>query len=276
MEADLIAFSCLTATFQWAFKIAANVRKHKKIPTVFGGIHPSAVPEITMQFTEVDFVCQGEGEVALSSLVHDLQLKKTTFVIPNIWHKNNHQIIPPPSIDKFIENLDVLPLPDKEPWSKVVRIKDNYNILTARGCPYRCTFCFNNFFAELPTQKSKYLRRRSVENVLQELSLGKERYKYKYVQFHDDIFTMDKEWLYDFLPKLKKEINIPWSCSIHSHFINADLIKLMEESGCKMMQMGIQSLDEFNYKKIILKRSEAQAKLEKLSTFLINQTYNSM
>jgi radical SAM superfamily enzyme YgiQ (UPF0313 family) len=83
--------------------------------------------------------------------------------------------------------------------------------MASRGCPYRCTFCFNNFFAELPEDKKtkgKYVRLRSVEHVMDELIEAKNRYKnIRYMDFQDDVFTTSKEWLQEFLPRYKKEID---------------------------------------------------------------------
>ena len=57
LDPDLIGFSCLTNTFEWSIEIARRVREQKRIPTIFGGVHPSAIPAFVLGYDEVDFVC---------------------------------------------------------------------------------------------------------------------------------------------------------------------------------------------------------------------------
>lgn len=263
LNPDLLAVSALTNTYGWSIDIVRRVREKKRIPTVFGGVHASAVPDFVMGYDEVDFVCVGEGEMPLLALVEDLRRGGSGVGINNIWSKPDGLPQPPPAINGFIQDLDALPLPDKDLYAPTVPKRHVYRMMTARGCPYRCTFCFNNFFAELPSVggPKEYLRRRSVDHCLDELVRGKEKYDYAVVEFHDDIFTMNKDWLADFLPRMKKEIDVPWICETHAKFMDDDTAKLMKDNGCAGTKMGIQSLDHFSYKRIELKRAESEADL---------------
>ena len=260
LDPDLLGFSCLTNTFEWSVEIARRVREQKRIPTVFGGVHPSAVPDFVMGYDEVDFVCQSEGEVALLELCNSLEQGGLGTGIDNIWCKPDGQIIPPTTISRFVQDLDSLPFPDKELYAQTRPRGHVYRIMTARGCPYRCTFCFNNFYANLPTDgiQKEYVRRRSVDNVLEELVRGKERYKFKHVEFHDDIFTMKVEWLREFLPRFRKEIGVPFYCETHAKFMSDEIAELLKVGGCAGTKMGIQSLGEFSYKVETLKRVEKE------------------
>lgn len=261
LDPDIIGFSCLTNVFGWAVEIARRVREVKKIPTVFGGVHPSAVPRFVMQYPEVDFVCEGEGEVALLKLVESLETDSPGADIPNIWSKPAGEITPPPKVAAFLTDLNALPFPDKELFADTIPKRYVYRMMTARGCPYRCTFCFNNFFANLPTEKTtnkQYLRRRSIDNCIEELKAGKERFDYKVIEFHDDIFTMDREWLSKFLPQLRDEIGVPWICETHANFMDDELARLMKDTGCVGAKMGIQTLDKREYKTKTLKRVEQE------------------
>lgn len=260
-DPDLIAVGTLTHTYQWALNIVRRVRAKKRIPTVFGGIHPSAVPALVCAQDEVDFVCEGEGEYPTLKLVEALEAGREPSGINNLWTKQDGKPVPPPAVDSFLQTLDELPPPDKELYGDALPPRSIYNIITARGCPYRCTFCFNNFFANLPTQKTsprEYLRHRSVECVLEELHAGRARFDFQYVEFHDDIFTMDKAWLKAFLPRYKKEIGKPFFCETHAKFIDEDLARLLKDSGCIAAKMGIQSLGDIGYKAKTLRRAEAE------------------
>ena len=262
LDPDLLAVSTLTNVFTWSIDIARRVRQRKKIPTIFGGVHPSAVPEFVMNYPEVDFVCEGEGEVPLAALADALEHGGDVTAIPNIWSKSDGVIRRPPSVANFLADLNALPFPDKELFAPTIPKRYVYRMMTGRGCPYRCTFCFNNFYANLPTEKKTtnkdYLRRRSVENCIEELRLGKERFDFKVVEFHDDIFTMDKAWLREFLPRLRDEIGVPWVCETHAKFMDDELAQLMKNTGCVGAKLGIQSLDRSEYKIGTLKRVEKE------------------
>lgn len=259
-EPDLLAFSTLTPTFDWMVNIARRVRQARpQTKTIFGGIHASAVPEYVMKLDEVDFVCVGEGELPLVTLADSLEKGIEPAGIPNIWTKNNGQIRRPPLVSKFMQDLDSMPFPDKELYADTFPTQDVYNLVTGRGCPYRCTFCFNNNFAELPTDGNpkEYIRRRSPDNVIKELLQAKERFHIRTVQFWDDIFTMDMKWLSEFLPRYKKEIGLPWVAETHANFMDDELAQMLKDAGCVKCQMGIQSLNESAYKRTVLKRNES-------------------
>src|SRR5262245_9575398 len=72
LEPDLLAFSVRTPTYQWALQIARQAKARLAMPVIFGGVHPSAVPEICLENEAVDFVCVGEGEHAIVALCDEL------------------------------------------------------------------------------------------------------------------------------------------------------------------------------------------------------------
>ncbi len=261
LDPDLVGFSCLTNVFGWALEIARRVKERKDIPIVFGGVHPSAVPEFVIEYPQIDYVCEGEGEVALLSLLESLDGDAPGADIPNIWRKRDGKAVPPPRVAGFLTDLDALPFPDKDLFADTIPRRHVYRMMTGRGCPYRCTFCFNNFFAHLPTERTtnkSYLRRRSVDSCIQELVEGKQRYDYKVIEFHDDIFTMDKDWLRAFLPRLRDEVGVPWICETHAKFMDDELAQLMKDCGCVGAKMGVQSLDRHEYKSKTLRRAERE------------------
>jgi radical SAM superfamily enzyme YgiQ (UPF0313 family) len=142
-----------------------------------------------------------------------------------------------------------------------------YMTLATRGCPYRCTFCFNSFYADLPEEKSKFVRMRSVDHVIAELKVAKKRYNMRWVDFEDDVFATKFSWLEEFAYKYKKEINIPYQILTHPRYVNEKVAKLLKESGCQWIQMGIQSTDD-DFKKKSLMRYEKIADVENAMKYL--------
>jgi len=145
----------------------------------------------------------------------------------------------------FIQDLDSLPHYDKAIWEDHIRIGDLYLTMASRGCPYTCSFCFNNFFSRLPEEKrGKYVRQRSVDHMMYELNQAKKKYHLHAIDFQDDVFTVSKSWIKEFTDRYKKEIRKPFSCLIHPQYFDDDIARWMSDAGCNWIQMGIQTMDE--------------------------------
>lgn len=254
---DVIAFSCITATFQWAISIARLVRKSaSNIKTIFGGVHVSAVPDICLSYSEVDYVVVGEGDRALCEILNDIGSGGFNLPIVNTRYLGPDGNVVRGPQEGFYQHLDDLPFPDKTIWEPHINLKDNYLMMASRGCPYTCSFCFNNFFARLPDGKrGKYVRQRSVQNVITELKWAKDRYRIKAVNFQDDVFTVNKGWILEFCEAYKREIDLPFNCLIHPQYFDEEIAEKMRWAGCEWIQMGIQTMDE-NFKHQNLRRYE--------------------
>lgn len=260
---DVIAFGALTSTYQWGLDVINAAKKYNpNIKVIFGGVHPSAVAELVIQQLNIDFVVVGEGDVALPEILKSIENNNFSTPIINTIYKDKNGNIIKGKRGAFIQNLDNLPFPDNSIWDDYVRLGDEYVTMATRGCPYRCSFCFNNFFAKLPEEEpGKYVRLRSVDHVIAELKYAKERYNLKIIDFQDDVFGTQKKWLKEFCEKYKKEINLPFKILTHPKFMDDETGRLLSDAGCKKVQMGIQSMDE-NFKKDSLMRYEKSDDIE--------------
>ncbi len=254
---DVIAFGALTSTYQWGLTIARAAKEiNPQIKVIFGGVHPSAVPDLVITRPEVDFVTVGEGDVAFRKILEQIHRNDYSTPIINTRFKTSKGNIIRGIQGGFIQELDTLPFFDKALWEDHVRLGDLYLTMASRGCPYRCTFCFNNFFANLPEEKSgKYVRIRSVEHVMAELRAAKKRYHLRWIDFQDDVFATSTKWLEEFAYKYKKEVNLPYQILTHPRYMDEHAARLLSESGCQWVQMGVQSMDE-DFKKDSLMRYE--------------------
>jgi radical SAM superfamily enzyme YgiQ (UPF0313 family) len=266
LKPDLLAFSVLTPTYQWCLDVARQVKARTGCPVIFGGVHPSAVPEICLENDAVDYVCVGEGEAAIVSLCEVLDpggVHRPAQPIANLWWKDARgELVKGPNAP-FVQDLDALPFFDKELWQDAIDVGAYYLTMSSRGCPYRCTFCFNNFFARLPGKGGgKYVRQRSVEHQIAELREMHARYRLRYLEFTDDIFTVDKDWVREFTAAYRRELGVPFQCLVHPRYIDSDVARWLKEAGCVHVQMGVQSVDE-QYKKKTLLRMESDGHLRK-------------
>lgn len=240
-EPHLIAFSVLSTNYEWACNLARKIKNHLAVPIVFGGIHPTSLPEEVINAGIANFVIAGEGEYALLELLESGFDKKSLSLIKNLCYIENgvffHNELRQP-----VNDLDSLPFPDKDLFYNCLPyLQNSYTIMTGRGCPHACTYCCNSFLNRL--YQGKYLRRRSVGNVISELCWAMTRYKIKNVFFDDSTFTYDKKWLEDFAKEYQKAVALPCFCWVYPTDVDEGLIGILKIMNCKAVEMGVESLD---------------------------------
>lgn len=266
---DLISFSVLSHSYIWACEIAQKVKKQIDAPIIFGGMLPTAVPEAVLCNDFVDMVCVGEGDEAIVDVAENIESGRIRYDIKNIWFKENSRIIRNP-VRPLLKDLDMLPFPDKDIYTEVqLFTADRYTIMSSRGCPYKCTYCNNSLMKELYKEDGKYLRRRSVDNVLEELILATEDKRLKHIIFHDEVFTYDVGWLEEFSKRYTKEIGLPYFCWVHPNTINKKVVDLLERSNCKTLEMGVQTINTKTLERI-LHRTTTYDQIEKATRLLVD------
>jgi len=249
---DIIGFSLMTVHYQWALRVARKIKERFSIPIVFGGVHITAVPEVALEEDCVDAAVVGEGYGALKDLLESIENGKfTRHDIKNVWFRTKDGIVKNPL--RPLEDIDKMPLPDKDLFNNKLDIfYKRYILNTSSLCPYRCAYCFNRVCLDLYGVKSP-VQKRSIDNIIEELQNARSAHQIDVVQFFDDIFTLDKEWLEQFLPRYRKEINLPYTCYAHFNCIDEDRIKLLKETGCRNAQFGLQSWNE-QYRNEVIRR----------------------
>jgi radical SAM superfamily enzyme YgiQ (UPF0313 family) len=263
LKPGIVAFSVLSDNYLWASAIARELKNKIKTPIIFGGIHPTSVPENVINEPFVDYVCVGEGEEAMAELIQNLESGGDATDVPNIWAKKNGSIFRNEP-RKLADDLDAFPLPDKDLFYEEYPGFTNgiYMTMTSRGCPYQCSYCYNSYLMGIYKGKGSYLRRLSPDRVIRELVLAKEKYDMKRIVFVDDVFTSDDGWLEYFTQEYKKKIGVPFGCLVHPLFVNEKIVALLKDGGCTVAGMGIQTLNE-SIKRNIIFRSEDRRAIER-------------
>lgn len=244
-KTDIVAFSTMTGMHHWAIKIASEIKKKMNILTVFGGPHPTYAPEI-IEHPSVDVVCLGEGEYPMLDLADSFDTGKDISSIPNLWVKKNERIYKN-EIRPLIEDLDSLPFSDRRLYYKTyyyLRKSPLKRFMAARGCPYRCSFCFNPRLQEMYRGRGRYVRFRSPHNIVEEIKKVKNGYGLRGVFFTDDVFTLNKNWLREFLPLYKKYISLPFTCDSRVDILDEEIAALLKDAGCLYLRIGIESGNE--------------------------------
>jgi len=256
---DLVGFSVFTHNYQWALAVASLIKKVVDIPIIFGGIHPTILPQEVISNDCVDMVCVGEGEEAMVELLDNFKSGKTD--IKNIWFKNKNKIIQNP-LRELNCDLDSIIFPDKTLFQECINIKTKYMIMSTRGCPFDCSYCSISTLRKLYKGRGNFVRFRSAKNLIDEIVLARKKYKFVSVDFHDDVFTIDKEKLEELLRKYRIEVGLPFTCMSHSLCMDRDIARLLKDSGCTLVEFGIQSRNA-ETRRNILNRFEKDSDIEK-------------
>jgi anaerobic magnesium-protoporphyrin IX monomethyl ester cyclase len=243
-QPDLVGFPVDINGYHWALQIAAGVKARRPdLQVIFGGIHATMCPEVVIERPEVDYVAVGEAEFSLVELCDILDGKRSGDPrnVRGIWareadgtqHRNPMRTEHP--------DLDDFPFYDKALYyDKLPGLASEYMTTISRGCPYNCTFCFYNAVHEITGARK--VRVRSPRNVIDELVAAKARFpQMEAVLFHDDIFPVRTSWLEEFAPLYKAEVGLPYSCITYPLLVTERVAKLMGDSGCQSVIMGVQS-----------------------------------
>ncbi|UCD84890.1 MAG: B12-binding domain-containing radical SAM protein [Deltaproteobacteria bacterium] len=255
---DIIGTSIITGSHIWALKTACQIKKKLRVPIILGGPHPTFYPEVISD-PNIDMICRGEGEKAILELLSNLDQRNKNRDIKNIWFKENGKIIQN-DFGELINDLDALPFPDRSLYQKYRFFKSENirHLITSRGCPHQCSYCFNYQLHSFLKGKGKYVRQRSVENVIAELKDIKEYPRVKTIYFGDDILLLSPQWTELFLSRYKKEIGLPFICNIRPDGITDNIAEGLREAGCITVQFGVECGKESTRKGLLRKNTSDQ------------------
>lgn len=273
-EADCVGLSVYTNFLLEAIRLTENIEKWKDIPVVWGGVHPTVMPEESLAYA--DYVCIGEGEDAIPALLESMEGKRPIDQVPNIWCKNGEAEILRNPILPLERDLDSYMFPMYTQLDRVLvagytektlrvltekRLKEliryngryyglpddrpyyGYLTMTSRGCPYRCAYCINNAMNQIFERKSRIFRFRSIEHVILELEQVAEWFPFiNLIHFFDDnLCARPLKDLEEFNQLYKERIGFPFKCNFHPNNVSDEKIDLLVDAGLVSVEMGIES-----------------------------------
>lgn len=294
IQPDLVGVSLRSSFFEIARTLTDRIKAARLAPVVWGGTHPTLDPEGCI--AHCDYVVVGEGEFPLLDLVDAREHQRPDDTIPNVWRNQDGRIAR--NAPRNLADLDPLPFPDWTDSDKSFVEDDSldrpdlsnlyeYVIMTARGCPFRCTYCCNNALHRIYDGRGKWSRRRSVDNVIQELREAKAQFpRMARVNFQDDVFTMDPAWTKDFAGKYRSDIGLPFSAMTHPAYCTDEILAPLKNAGLRALKMGIQSgsyevrrdlFKRFQSDEIILKAADTIARhgIDIAYDIIVNNPYET-
>lgn len=223
--------------------ISSYIKSKYNVFVFVGGPQAIALNEDFLLNHNIDMIIEGESEIAILELANYLTKDSTDIKsISNakyINRKTGKMVVNRKA--EIICDLDTIPYPKYEvALNRNFRRDHTVSILTGRGCPFACTFCYEG-------TNSKKVRFRSVDNVIEEIKyIIDNNEKLKYILFVDDTFTIDIKRVISIcknLKKLRKGKNFYWFCEAHINTLinNPEILTVMVESGLIRLQLGIES-----------------------------------
>lgn len=277
----LVGISFTSISFGLAKFITQKIQEELKVPVIWGGVDSTMNANENIQFT--DMICMGEGENPIRALVSAMDRGESTDNIPSIWVNKNGDIIRNPAM-KLEQNLDNYPFPDFELNNKTVIIDNtiypstfppkshlytNFIIMATRGCPFTCTYCCSGHDDVMYTG-DKFLRRRSVNNVVEELKYRIKTWPWpiERVEFYDDVLPLNKRWISEFSPAYATEVALPFFGYTHPNVGDPEILRLLHEAGLSYLIMGIQSGSQRTLKKYYDRRHPKEGTIRTVQNIL--------
>lgn len=279
---EIVGIGGLITTYKYMKWIIPEIKTlFPEATIIVGGGVVTENPEILLKATVCDYAVVAEGEITIVELLDAIKNKSDLSKITGLAFKNElGEIIVNPKRE-LIKNLDEVPMPayhlfpmdvylKHQSHSRVLGPQLEMNIITSRGCPFNCNYCYHIF--------SKGVRCRSIDHVINEIKFFIKNYQVTSFIIIDETFTINSKRVTEFCSALKKEkIKITWSCYARVSLVEKELLKLMKDTGCYRIGFGIESgsqkiLDLMN-KRETVKQAERAIKMIRKSGMICGTTF---
>ncbi|MHA1299329.1 MAG: B12-binding domain-containing radical SAM protein [Candidatus Helarchaeota archaeon] len=230
-EPEYVGISVMTGPQIFSALLISKLIKQnfKNVKIVWGGIHPTILPEQTLRNNMIDFIIRGEGERSYFELISGrnksqisgLSMKKDQ----RILHNQENNLMSSSDLNELCIPWDLI-----EPERYIEN--GNFNMITSRGCPFKCAFCYNALL-------NNQWRGWTAEKCKQELDKAVE-FGAKKILFYDDNFFANMKRIKSLFSYFK-ERGIIWKAELRVDMIKYSLAKEAKKCGCAQMYFGAES-----------------------------------
>ncbi len=255
---DLVGFSVRASAFHRMAKyLTERVRKELGLPILWGGMHPTFMPEKCIEIA--DYISVGEADEIVVEFFNRLDEGRSVLDCPSFWVRRGDTIYRN-DLAPLVE-LDALPVRDYHSHDDKFHVEGSgvkggdpfinnpeYTVLASRGCPYwTCTFCSNTLTKPLYEGLGRSFRVRSVDHLIEEMEYAKELCEdIKVVRFDDEVFPIQKDWIDELAEKWPKRVGLPFEVLVDPRMVRREALAKLKEAGLRAICMGIQATERVN------------------------------
>lgn len=260
-RADVVGIRALSMAKSYFYELVEKIKANASSIKIFaGGPFISSEPHKVLCETNIDGIITGEGEEAFAEVVEALLKSKDLNLIKNYGYRVNGKVVVNPQRD-FIKDIDSLPFPDyslidTDKYAQAINygytIRKQGLILTSRGCPFCCKYCFNFL--------GRVYRTRSPENVFKEIKLLYDTYGIEDFFIVDDTFNVKRQRCVDILKMIiqwGKKIRLYFTSGLRGELLDRELVDLMVRAGTVWISFGVESVNK-RIQELIGRRADAK------------------
>ena len=267
---DVAGLSCMSVEFMGGLETARRIRELSPgTHILFGGQHPTIMPEQSMKADCIDSICIGEGEDVFSEFLDRLAQGTGQDGVEGLWFRRDGDVIRNLPRNSYVD-VDKVPVPsyhllDIEKYFDIdfVRFptvhRRSIQIFTSRGCPYRCIYCHDLF--------GKRFRGRKPELVFDEIRFLHDRYGIREFMIEDDIFNMDLDRakkICDLVIASGLKVGFQFGNGVRLERFDEELMRKLAEAGTHHMAIAVESAND-RIQKLIRKHLKLERFNEVLS-----------
>lgn len=250
---DLVCYSTMSGEMLDYVAFDRRLKDVWKGVSVIGGPGPTYSAAL-LRGTTIQAYCVGEGEHAILEFVRSgFRPSKNIVSCGGEDTGPYHPLV----------ELDAMPFPDRDiiyREDSLRRDMTSKQFSSGRGCPYRCTYCFNHAFWKKFRDSGPPVRKKSVAYLFEEIDNVRRRYPLGLVSFNEDTFVLDRPWFFSFAAAYPGRIGLPYTCNIRANLVDEDLVKALKESGCVGVNWSIESGDD-RIRNDVLKRAMSEEQI---------------
>jgi len=222
----------------YALEISEFIKRHSRIPVIWGGVHPTIMPEQTLSNKNIDIVVRGDGEITLYELGKImLDEKPDLSSVKGVSFKNENKITH--NKERLRAGMPGMPLPDYglinfNDYSRFESSERFFSVLTSIGCPHRCGFCYS-----VSLDKGKW-QPEPIDKTIGHLQLILDRYQPTYFSVIDSDFFVDLNRAFKLFEAVEKK---RWKVKFGFRGVRVDDIFKAENQTLSLMQrVGVRHL----------------------------------
>ncbi len=248
-------FSCMSSQVKSAIDLCKKIRERfPSLPIVWGGVHPTLLPETLVRTLWVDYCVVGEGDAVVEPLIDLANGKIGVGEVPNLVYRKSDGSIgrTPKAPQTTFERLptrmhESLYRQDKEKYIAEIEIAGGrfrqFSVLTGLGCKYHCAFCINHV-----TRRA--YRSKPASSIHQEMKFLKDNFGINFFVFQEEHFFSDRSRLLELLDLIERDGElfgkIRWTTTvrvsdIREDYLDVSLLRRIAKAGCTGLGTGGES-----------------------------------